>query len=283
MHPDGTVQAEPFISLLLNCDWRNQDQRGSIARFVGALRNFLKSCAEYYDHLAKGGVPPVSNSSVTIRGAGRRAPYPCQFTLLDKKEMVEFRYIELLFEGRMVFEAEELHSGRRVIVKFAQRYGEDAHRVLDRDGVAPKLLGVDELPGGWKMITMELLSPDKWISLEELSKEMRQQYRDKIEKAVSNLHKDGQVHGDVRACNILVPKSGNENDIQVKIIDFDEAGPPGTTVYPPYWNTETVKRPDDVFEGSALQYAHDDFMVKQIMEGVSHKSGVGIRPVAWAA
>ena len=267
MHPDGTVQAEPFMSLLLNCDWRNRDQRGSIARFIGALRNYLKSLEGYYDNLAKGGVPPVSNTgSVTIRGAERRAPYPCQYTSLNTKETVEFEYIELLFDGKMVFEAEELLSGQRVIVKFVQSYGEDAHRILDRDGAAAKLLGVDELPGGWKMITMELLSPEKWIWLEDLSKEARQQYRGKVEEAISNLHKGGQVHGDVRACNIFVPKSSNGNEIQIKFIDFDEAGPPGTTVYPPYWNTESVTRPAGVFEGSVLQYTHDDFMVKQIFD-----------------
>ncbi|KAI0251747.1 hypothetical protein BJV78DRAFT_1282215 [Lactifluus subvellereus] len=272
MHPDGTVQAEPFMSLLLNCDWRNRDERGSIARFIGALRNFLKSLAVYYDHLAKGGVPPVSSTGhVTIRGAERRAPYPCQYTVLNKKKRVEFRYIELLFDGRMVFEAEELHSGRRVIVKFTQSYGEDAHRILDRNGTAPKLLGVDELHRGWKMITMELLSSDKWISLEELSMEVRQQYRVKVEKAILNLHEGGQVHGDVRACNLFVPKSGNGDDIQVKFIDFDEAGPPGKTKYPPCWNTVTVTRPDDVFEGSALKFTHDSFMMKQIFEGVSHR------------
>ncbi|KAI0247236.1 hypothetical protein BJV78DRAFT_1247584 [Lactifluus subvellereus] len=281
MHPDGTPQAEPFLSLLLNCDWRNRGERDSITRFIGALRNCLKSLEKYYDGLAQVDVPPASDT-VTVRGAKRRAPYLCQYTSLNK-EPVEFEYLELLIGGRMVFKAEELHTGRRVIVKFAQRYGKEAHQILARSDAAPELLGVDELADEWKMITMELLPSDKWVLLEDLSREERQQYQDKVREAVLRLHAGDQVHGDVRACNIFVPKSGNGDDIQVKFIDFDEAGPPGDTKYPPYWNTESVTRPDDVFEGSALQKDHDRFMVDQIFAGISHKSGTGIMRAPWGA
>ncbi|KAI0252313.1 hypothetical protein BJV78DRAFT_1281860 [Lactifluus subvellereus] len=218
MHPDGTPQAEPFLSLLLNCDWRNRGERDSITRFIGALRNCLKSLEKYYDGLAQVDVPPASDT-VTVRGAERRAPYLCQYTSLNK-EPVEFKYLELLIGGRMVFKAEELHTGRRVIVKFAQRYGKEAHQILARSGAAPELLGVDELADEWKMITIELLPSDKWVLLEDLSREERQQYQDKVREAVLRLHAGDQVHGDVRACNIFVPKSGNGDDIQLKFIDL---------------------------------------------------------------
>jgi hypothetical protein len=272
----------------LYCDWRDQRQRESIARFIRALRNSIDALAVYYNDLAKRPAPP-SIDHLVIRRRKHRTPYPHQYTSVDG-ETVEFKYIKSMFDDRLVFEVEELARsesredpphGRRVIVKFVQRYGRTAHEILYREGAAPKLLGFDDLVDDWKMVTMEYLSSKDWVMLDKLHKEDRQRYREKVQEAVLKLREAGQVHGDLRGCNILVPSSSNGDNVAVKFLDFDEAGSPGVVRYPRYWNTDTVKRPDDAREGLPLKYTHDEFMIDQIFDGVAHNSGEGIRSRPW--
>jgi hypothetical protein len=67
-------------------------------------------------------------------------------------------------------------DGGRSVVKFATRYSEEAHRALAAQRLAPELLGVEELPGGWYQIHMELLDAP-WCSLLEL---LRSEDRDVV-------------------------------------------------------------------------------------------------------
>lgn len=119
------------------------------------------------------------------------------------------------------------------------------------------------------MVSMEFLL-SKWCILEDLSKEGRKKYETKVKHAVHLLHESSYVHGDLGACNNFVWEG------QVRIFDFDEAGPPGETVYPPFWNAASVTRPTDAREGEPLKFEQDNLMVEEIFEkGVMHKSGIG--------
>ena len=289
VHPDGIVQTELLIPPMgLNCDWRDQRQRDSIARFIGALGNLLDTLETHYNDLSK--LPPSPNCDEYILRQKRkyRTPYPHQYTSVTG-EIIKFKYIEQIIEGRLLFEVEELPHGddeeaprqaRRTIIKFVQRYGRIAHEVLSQAGMAPELYGYEDLVDDWKMVAMECLPSSDWMMLEDLGREERRLYREEMEKAVSLLHSAGQIHGDIRACNILVPNSREK--IMVKFLDFDESGPPETTTYPRYWNTESVQRPHDATEGLPLQFTHDTFMLNSILKGVGHKFGDGIRRAAWA-
>lgn len=277
MHHDATVQSESLTpSLNLSCDWRDHDQYKLITRFVFALRLCLKRLVQYYLDLAKE-KDPQEIASNSIYNSKFRAPYPHQYTSLDNQQTVQFCYVRALFSSRLIFEVERLDDKKRVVVKFVETYCTDAHKSLSAGNVAPELLGYDELPGGWLMITMEYLS-DGWTMLESLSMDERQLYKAKVEEALNMLHNAGYVHGDVRACNILVRGPTDEcEDIKIKLLDFDESGPPETTKYPPYWNSKTVTRHEEAVEGAPLQKAHDEFMVTEIFKGVAHVSGHGKR------
>ena len=67
---------------------------------------------------------------------------------------------------KLLYKLVEPDSGGSV-VKFATCYSEEAHRSLAAQRLAPELLGVKELPGGWCQIHMELLDAP-WCSLLEL-------------------------------------------------------------------------------------------------------------------
>ncbi len=100
-------------------------------------------------------------------------------------------------------------DGGRSVVKFATRYSEEAHRALAAQKLAPELLEVRRLPGGWFQIHMELLDAP-WCSLLEI---LRSEYRDVVlsawkaaEEALARAHaimlEEGQlVWGDARPSN----------------------------------------------------------------------------------
>ena len=46
-------------------------------------------------------------------------------------------------------------SPREILVKFAQRYSRDLHIFCAEGGLAPELLGFEQLPGGWFALAME--------------------------------------------------------------------------------------------------------------------------------
>jgi hypothetical protein len=70
------------------------------------------------------------------------------------------------------------------------------------------------------------------------------------------------VHGDVRDANILVRTDGT---LDVKLLDFDWAGPVGTIKYPMNVNGEDIKRPAAASDGELILAEHDiqmvDFMI----------------------
>ena len=115
--------------------------------------------------------------------------------------------------NRLLYKLVEPDGGGSV-VKFATRYGVEAHSALAAQRLAPELLGVEELPGGWLQIHMELLDAP-WRSLLEL---LRSEGRDVVlsawaaaEKALARAHaitlKEGQlVWGDARPNNFRLHK-----------------------------------------------------------------------------
>lgn len=274
--------------LALNCDWRSLQEDALLARFVLALRVTLESLDSYYMNLKSGtGSPPYSDHILISRGL-HRSPYPHEYTATVSGKRLKFTYDSCLLQGGLLFEAREVEGKLKlpIIVKFTRTYSRRAHELLAKDGMAPQILGFDELPSGWIMVVMESLLRDEdgWSMLESVPQEERGVFKLKVQEGMAKLHEGGYVHGDLRACNILV-RMQHENDggerlnakLSVKFVDFDESGPPETTVYPPYWNTETVNRPHDAKEGDSLQFEHDILMLEEIFDrAAGHLDGTGI-------
>ena len=69
---------------------------------------------------------------------------------------------------------------------------------------ALKLIAVEDLVGGWKMVVMEYLLG--WEMLGEKPYEERLKHKERLKKALHIIHDQGFVHGDIRWPNILVSK-----------------------------------------------------------------------------
>ena len=66
---------------------------------------------------------------------------------------------------RLLYEQPQ-SNGKLLLMKFATRYGRYVHSTLAAVGLAPDLIDVMALPGGWVMVVMELLD-STWQPLEE--------------------------------------------------------------------------------------------------------------------
>jgi hypothetical protein len=156
-------------------------------------------------------------------------------------------------------------QSQEVCVKIVYRpYGEEVHRLLSHEGMAPKLLGVSRIDDGPTAIVMEMLS-DSWQTLYTFAQlnprwtadGVQVAIRKRLEEIVAKLEAGGVVHGDFRVTNIMI-KPGEE-ELAV-LVDFDWAGKAGEVYYPLDRNQLGIHWPAQV--GSAISAGHDRYMLK---------------------
>ena len=139
-----------------------------------------------------------------------------------------------------------------VIVKFAESYGENAHKLLADAGFAPKLHHIGN-HGRFTVVIMEKL-PDVTRVDEYLLQNPndKKNVLDQCQNALNILHNNSFCHGDFRTCNILVDPTG-----KVYIVDFDWAGATGIAKYPYYMNHIQIQWPQGVTDGGIIDCEHD--------------------------
>ncbi|KAJ3995570.1 hypothetical protein F5050DRAFT_1712794 [Lentinula boryana] len=170
-------------------------------------------------------------------------PYPRDFEQQETK--IRFTYLKRVDRARLVFMVKR-EQDDFLFVEFAMRYGEDAHRKAYQLHLAPELLAIHTLEGGWKMIVMRLIpkeyeAVDDIISGQAKSKVSRENMKSLVQNSSEPFLNSGYVHGDLRGANICV-------HVEVKnvlMFDFDWAGLDGKVTYPMnVGRTETIWRPN---------------------------------------
>jgi len=117
---------------------------------------------------------------------------------------------------------------KHIYVKFSQRYSVDLHRFCVSQGLAPKLLGFQQLSGGWFVVAMEKIDSvavEKITSFPEV-----EEWKKDIQALMGGFHQKDLVHGDLRLANFIFTKS--ENPRRMLLVDFDWGGKEGEVVYP---------------------------------------------------
>jgi hypothetical protein len=261
MHRSGAIQMEPLTcGMRLDCDWRSDDQRNMIVRFVRALRIALDSLKDHYRDavLFQRTVPPASYGyKKRVEGDDYKIrcwfPYPQSYSTLKEGKQISFRFEDCLLSDRLVFLAQEDDTNRLLLIKFVRQYAKDVHQLLAENKLAPSLYGYEDLPGRWAMVVMEYLPREEWVMLSEKSEERQKAYEGKIKEALDLIHEDGWVHGDVRHANILVPFS--DDILDIRLIDFDNSGKEGVGRYPRDWRNPSGLKGAE--EGDVLLKEHD--------------------------
>ncbi|KAF5332326.1 hypothetical protein D9758_016123 [Tetrapyrgos nigripes] len=124
--------------------------------------------------------------------------------------------------------------GTKVVVKFVQRYNTEAHTILAKENLAPKLYHHCRVLGEYTMVVMDFVDCKTAWDLEKMRIQVMEQtvYED-VRKAIKHLHDQNIVFGDLRSPNIMV--HGNNRAV---LIDFDWAATEGEGRYPPRLSTE---------------------------------------------
>lgn len=203
------------------------------AQILVSLRQALQGLERYYL------VELARTPSHTDRPLQRVFPYPTSYT--DDNERVEFKYMGYLEKAEglpcVTFLAEvvsvvvdkgqktTVKVGETIVVKYVSRYGKEAHKFLAGLHYAPKLLYHGPLPDSptsashegdglcrMDMVVMEYINGD-------VSFELPDHCRERLKKALFELHAEGYAFGDLRNQNILIDSAGS-----AKLIDFNWCG-----------------------------------------------------------
>ncbi|KAG8920090.1 hypothetical protein FRC02_001175 [Tulasnella sp. 418] len=221
------------------------------AQVFGALKKAVKRLKEYYEK------PDLRPNPMP----DPRYPYITCYTPLSEAETnpppITFRYNDRHPHSPLLFFCEEIESKKTLLVKFVLNYSKEAHLVCAERGCAPMLYGFEKLAGGWHVVVMEYLSPSEH---KEPQSSDRIRIRGAMKEHISELHRQGYVHGDIRRSNLLI---GPEDS--VKLLDFDWAGLIGVAKYPRRVNPMADKlneRPRGAVDGALITVEHDLAMVE---------------------
>jgi serine/threonine protein kinase len=238
----------------MNCD--------RVARIMNSLRMNVHKLRDYYRGL-----------KVIAVGANEIHPrfFPSVRAYRDAKgEVVDFKYIEPLELNStcVTFLAQTLgDSPKSVVVKFVERYGADAHRILAKANLAPELLyfgkiGVQDGDPSYGHLRMVVMQYIYGIKLDELQRHWHEEFpatlKAQIQLALKHLHDNGFVFGDLRAPNIMITENG-----EIKLIDFDWAGVHGKSQYP-LLLSPILEWPANVKGSSVMETWHDNDMLTRL-------------------
>lgn len=243
MLTDAGWVVQPLTDLLnLQFDPHDPSRMLNVARLFLALRECLKELDTFYKEIG-------SQQAALVLWPSIRTYHS-----------VHFEYIERLLPGcrsKAVFKARTLPNNEMIVVKFTNSYCADAHRLLEREHLAPRLRyysGEDEAftkPSGLEMVVMDFIP-------ENLKASLSQQGRKDVRRALDILHQAGYVFGDLRIANIL-----NLQDGRAMLVDFDWSGPAEQVFYPMGLN-KTIKWPPTCNAGTPIQKDDDLFMFENL-------------------
>ncbi|TBU36363.1 hypothetical protein BD309DRAFT_878497 [Dichomitus squalens] len=240
-----------------------------VARVFYALRRALQALETYYEEL------PFSPDDAT----GRFFPLATS-CILEGGEKLEFTY-ELPLKGDdpscvAFLVADKSDRGHKLVVKFVERYGKEAHELLAQHGRAPTLLYCGDVwstvpglagrtgYGPWKMVVMDYVKGRTAADLDEVPDGVR----DAVRSALVILHERGMVHGDIRLPNIIIEddRNGDEDEEDMgkrtRIVDFDWAGKEGEVRYP--HDLSERQWVEGVEDYVLIRACHDDAMVDRL-------------------
>ncbi|KDR79822.1 hypothetical protein GALMADRAFT_91974 [Galerina marginata CBS 339.88] len=237
----------------------NEAHISRVARIFYALKNGLDNLKSYYEKAELPGDRDLPTES-------RYFPSITAYSIGDK--LVHFKYLGFLEDGPdcMVLRAQTLTApALDIVVKFADRYGERAHRLLADNGLAPELLYCgsprlnDEDPSyeSLFMIVMGFVEGTT-LANSKLNKETAETVRRTLGDALKLLHDNGLVFGDFRSPNVMItPAKG------VSLIDFNWAGEEGQASYP-YLISPGILWPPGVQPLSVIKSDHDLQMLENM-------------------
>ncbi|RDX41428.1 hypothetical protein OH76DRAFT_216504 [Lentinus brumalis] len=209
--------------------WLGQDKNNddahtiSIARVFYALGRALARLQSFYAGLTP---PTTPGDELSL---SRFFPLATEYKAGERT--VKFKYLTYLTDTAeacrafraVTVECEDAQQPREIVVKFVERYGEAAHRLLAAHGLAPELLYYGDIwlsgperegCGQRKMVVMEYVKGKAaWVA----DRDDKRGVRGAVERAVGLLNDAGMVHGDVRLPNIVIADAAEGVDMENRV------------------------------------------------------------------
>lgn len=247
-----------------------------VAKLFFALKTGIDALDDKYFKLVKNlpRAPPLADTGIagTSLSANTQELLPTRqdfigphfYMFLDQAGyVVELQYIRRYLEPfqRTVFLANAIWKNgqsKLVIVKFAYRYNAEAHRILaaHEPSLAPELLYSEERDdlAGLTVVIMEYFTASSAHAFSEVQ-------IGKLRTAVTLLHRNGLVFGDLRDPNILT-----DDKDTLMLIDFDWCGPENSeeATYPSDILLLDNKFHPEVVQGGRMWKQHDAFRFKSL-------------------
>eukprot|EP01040_Poterioochromonas_malhamensis_P008948 gene8948-9687_t len=267
----GQYVCDPVTPLLqLMVLPHQQDKMVAVAKALRATKNAVSKLTLQYNEWDT--MNPTDATRVQLN-----FPYARSFRV--NGSLYEFRYLDtiMISSHHLVYRVcitnaggNRFTIGSELALKFSKRYCSDAHDCLSSIHLAPELFSFTTLPGSWFMIVMEFVS---WISLDRYYASVNPQRKmiilSNIKKALTHLHLNSFVHGDLRLNNRLVNPEG-----EIRIIDFEYSGrfnSSNPVRYPPFLNKSgEIQWAPGVECGGLISPEHDIFFFHQIFPDIPH-------------
>lgn len=189
----GTRPNIQVLSTALPLFWHPTDirMRATAARHFAALRNAIRSLKQCYEALSSQILFPTP---ITLD-----YPYACSYTCMHTGSEQYFTYESQPSPAHLRFVAITA-AGEKIYIKFTSTYSEDAHTFCASRGFAPALKGVKDLPGGWRLVAMELIWEDyiclaDIYTLADTYTPLYAHFED-ITASIKSLHDAEFVHGE---------------------------------------------------------------------------------------
>jgi serine/threonine protein kinase len=228
---------------------------GFLACFFRSLQLAQIHLVQFYKKIAQEDVSKLASQALF--------PYPRTLGLPDNLCDGSIQYQERIAVNKLVWEA--TLGGSQVIIKFSTSYSSDCHRLLESKELAPALMHCSQIGDGrWKMIVMKQIRNLKDFA--NLNPTQAKKVYNKLQDAISYLHEEDYVFGDLREPNILVSEADN-GELIVHLIDFDWSGKAGEARYPIQGvNKAGISWPSDVEANGLIKKSHDLYWLQAIRQ-----------------
>ncbi|KAJ7241717.1 hypothetical protein B0H12DRAFT_42281 [Mycena haematopus] len=226
-----------------------------VARILFSLQASIEELQTYYMHLEP---QPFDLKHLHPRF------FPSITSYHSNGEDVVFTYISPLESDPacMTFLAAlDKTANKKVVIKFVKRYGEEAHRLLARLGLAPELIyfGSISVPGlcygGLHMIVIDYIE-GKTLSDAYSDAVLPVRVTETISKGLDALHASDIVYGDLRRPNVMI----RNQDQGIMFVDFDWSGKVGQVRYPLHL-AAAVREASGAVEYDLMDKSHDRKML----------------------
>ncbi|KDR71642.1 hypothetical protein GALMADRAFT_254023 [Galerina marginata CBS 339.88] len=257
----GEIQFTTLLTFNVTAGFLASDNAIRLARVFKALSSCQKALALYYSEVGQKKTRPLSSLFPSPTPVDHSVELPNltykQFLTRLGQPASGIVGLEDRTTAMYIAALDGIENG--VIVKFTPRYNEKAHRILASAGLAPKLHFCARIISGLYMVVMERVEGKSLWQLQADAEPIPIIILDHVRRAVSLLHEQNIVFGDLREPNILY----NASESCVDIVDFDWSGVHNVDRYPATLNP-THKWPEDIVPYGLMLKAHDLWQLERL-------------------